>query len=136
MMNNQETAKMLAVIKSVYPNFIISEESTKLWAQFMKPVRWEKGQAHLNEHIASSRFPPVIADIVRYNPKQTSAELRDLRWERDEAFREYINAGGDGELFDHAAWDKKEEALKSPWTINSAPEVSFLDQLLLDEFKK
>lgn len=55
---------------------------------------FEKAQANLKDHIRSSRFPPTVADIVRYDADNFTNQLQleeatterfalAERWERD-----------------------------------------------------
>jgi hypothetical protein len=83
-MKQQETAQFLAVVKTAYPHFDISEEVVRLWHQFLSAISFVTAQKNLNDHIASNRFPPTIADIVRKDPNQyvDYAQLREETEER------------------------------------------------------
>ncbi|THF83716.1 replicative helicase loader/inhibitor [Cohnella fermenti] len=109
-MNKQETAKLLSVIKIAYPSFEITQPLASLWLEFLKQVPFDRAQVHLNEHIASSRFPPTIADIVRYDPKAEEKRRKELEWERHDAVIKWIDSGGDPNQF---VWtEKNEESLE------------------------
>lgn len=69
-MKQTETARFLAVVKTAYPHFEISNEVARLWHEFLEEIDYQTAQANLREHIKSSRFPPTIADIVRNDPQQ------------------------------------------------------------------
>lgn len=64
-MNNKETSSLLAIIKIAFPEFEISTEVIRLWHDFLQDVTYERAQSNLREHIATSRFPPRISDLLR-----------------------------------------------------------------------
>jgi hypothetical protein len=93
-MNKQETAKLLAVIKTAFPNFEITELVARLWVEFMEDVPFERAQMNLKYHIKSNKFPPTISDIVQLELGSTThgeallleaAERLDQfeQWKRD-----------------------------------------------------
>lgn len=81
-MEKKETAKLLAVIKTAFPNFEITEPVARLWVEFMEGVPFERAQKNLKTHINTSKFPPTIADIVRVEESTTHGEALLLEGER------------------------------------------------------
>jgi hypothetical protein len=65
-----ETAKLLAVVKTAYPNFDITEPVIRLWHQMLLNITFEAAQKNLFHHIQTNRFPPTISDILRKDPDQ------------------------------------------------------------------
>jgi hypothetical protein len=78
-MNKQETAQLLAVIKTAYPAFEITEMVMRLWHDFLTDVSFERAQKNLREHISTNHFPPAIADVVKQKqPERICGDIRTL----------------------------------------------------------
>ncbi|MGO4181837.1 replicative helicase loader/inhibitor [Paenibacillus sp. TAF43_2] len=84
-MKQTETAQLLAVIKTAYQNFLVTDQAVRLWHEYMKEISFSSAQKNLQEHIRSNRFPPTIADIVRHDPNQFTDHQR-LELETEERF--------------------------------------------------
>lgn len=112
-MKQTETAKLLAVIKTAYPNFEITPAVTVLWHDFLQHMDSEEAQLHLREHIISNRFPPTIADIVKFNRLKHELKLAVLSRERDDAFAQFLLEGGDPEEFNNEPWHEKRGQLNA-----------------------
>lgn len=69
-MKQTETAKLLAVVKTAFPNFEITEPVIRLWHQMLSGISFEQAQKNLMLHIETNRFPPTIADILRKDIEQ------------------------------------------------------------------
>lgn len=76
-MNKQETAQLLAVIKTAFPNFEITEPVVRLWHDFLTDISFDRAQKNLREHISTSHFPPAIADVVK-KPERICGDIRTL----------------------------------------------------------
>ncbi|WP_028609755.1 replicative helicase loader/inhibitor [Paenibacillus harenae] len=84
-MKKQETAQFLAVVKTAFPHFEITEPVVHLWHEYLEPIPFDQAKKNLQEHIRSNRFPPTIADIVRLEPNST-LHIDQLRLETAERF--------------------------------------------------
>lgn len=62
-MKQTETAKLLAAIKTFFPNFEITAAVTHGWHSMLEDMSFERAQQNLAQYIKTSRFPPTIADI-------------------------------------------------------------------------
>lgn len=110
-MNKAEVAKLLTVIKIAYPNFEVSESVVNLWYVMLKEMPFAKAERNLREHITKSKFPPTIAEVVRYDPFE---DIKDL------AIAEFTKRGFKaGETPDDidldADTDEGPHALPEPW---------------------
>lgn len=114
-MKQTDTAKMLIIIKTAYPNFEVNESTPKLWHEFMQHMDFEKAQRNLREHIMSNRFPPTIADIVRYDPEKERERLRIESFNRDVAAMQWEADGKDPEKFDWSGNNEKQPKLPGNW---------------------
>lgn len=77
-MRYSDVVRLFAVIASAYPtdrNFAdASDETVALWADMLKDMPNEVVIASIKAHIASSKFPPTIAEIRRWGGVLTHPE--------------------------------------------------------------
>ena len=71
-MKQTETASFLAVIKTAYPFFEITEPGLRLWHQMLKDMDYEVAKERLGHHIRTSKFAPTIADITSEDQQRPS----------------------------------------------------------------
>lgn len=64
-MTVDEFAKLADAIKTYFPrdNMLPTDESMELWFDMLNDLDYRSAYAALKKHVASSRFPPTIADI-------------------------------------------------------------------------
>lgn len=64
-MTVDEFAKLADAIKTYFPrdNMLPTDESMELWFDMLNDLDYQSASASLKKHVASSRFPPTIADI-------------------------------------------------------------------------
>ncbi|MCM3690451.1 replicative helicase loader/inhibitor [Neobacillus niacini] len=63
-MTKKEVVKLLALIESVYSNFIIKDDTLLQWFELCSEMDFEKVLAKVKNHIRKSPFPPAISDIA------------------------------------------------------------------------
>ncbi|WP_055108926.1 replicative helicase loader/inhibitor [Paenibacillus ihumii] len=64
-MKQTETASFLAMIKTAYPFFEITEPGTRLWHMMLQDIDFKTAQMRLAHHIKTSKFAPTISEIVQ-----------------------------------------------------------------------
>jgi hypothetical protein len=65
-MTKAQAAVLLHIIKTAYPSFggtVPSEDIASLWTEMLSDVELEVASAAVKRYIATSRFPPTVADI-------------------------------------------------------------------------
>ncbi|MCM3272590.1 replicative helicase loader/inhibitor [Paenibacillus elgii] len=98
-MKKTEMAQVLAVIKTAYPHFEITEPVARLWYELLKDVDLQTSQANLHKHIRSNRFPPTIADII-HDQDDEPEEDPEIRARNIEiAHAQWVRDGNDPEAF-------------------------------------
>ncbi len=55
----------MAVIKTAFPHFEISEPVVRLWHDYVSEIHFDRAKNNLQKYIKANRFPPTIADIMR-----------------------------------------------------------------------
>ena len=77
-MKYSDVVKMFAVIASAYPSekafSEAKEETVELWADMLSDIPNDVIAAALKAHIASSKFPPTIAEIRKWGLTLTKPE--------------------------------------------------------------
>ena len=53
----------MAILTSAYPNWLVTEETIAVWAQFMEDLRPEDLKAAVLQHVRNSKFAPTIAEV-------------------------------------------------------------------------
>ncbi|MEC0239461.1 replicative helicase loader/inhibitor [Paenibacillus dokdonensis] len=91
-MKQTETASFLAMIKTAYPFFEVTEPGVRLWHMMLTNLDYKTAQNRLANHIRSSKFAPSISEIV--NPiadeERSFYELQRAEEEADKlALEEY-----------------------------------------------
>ena len=90
-MKETEVIRLFSIIRTEHPNFEITEEKSRLWANLMKDITFEHAAANLKEHLLTSEFPPKIANLskpLEADPNQLRLQTADRmdrldEWERD-----------------------------------------------------
>lgn len=103
-MNNQETSKLLAVIKTAFPEFVITSETIQVWHLFLQKFPYDRAMSNLEDHILTSRFAPRIADVVREDLKQELTVYQIQQQENEQArleLQEYHETEKVGPMPDH-----------------------------------
>lgn len=88
-MNWNEFAKIAMALKTSWPSFQImpSEESKKVWFSMLQDLDYSICQNAIKQIIATSKFPPSIAEIREKYVESTSLHLPDA----GEAWEEVMN---------------------------------------------
>ena len=81
-MTVDEFAIIVKGLKAVYtdPKFIPDTDAFQVWYGFLKDLDYDTVRAAAERHIASEKFPPVVADLRKI---QTEVATRDLLSEVD-----------------------------------------------------
>lgn len=82
-MDHKQTANLLALIKTAFPEFTITQEVIALWCNYLKDVPASLAQFNLDNHIRTSRFAPRIADIVHEDPLPSQSYYDLLKQEQE-----------------------------------------------------
>ena len=71
-MDKPQTKEFLNILADAYPNLELKTNygRAKLWAKFMAEIEYSIAMKHLKKHIATSKFPPSIAEIL--NPDEAN----------------------------------------------------------------
>lgn len=77
-----EVIRLFKAITLAYPAFRVPEELAKeqisMWHGHLHDISYETAVDSLNQHVASNRFPPTIADIRSRLSEQTERQrMRD-----------------------------------------------------------
>ncbi|WP_160719472.1 replicative helicase loader/inhibitor [Bacillus sp. USDA818B3_A] len=88
-MTKTEAVKLLTLIESVYPHFLVKDEMVLLWFQLCSEMDNEKVLEKLKAHIRKSPYPPVIADIAVFSLEETDtwAALQELVFKGHESIK-------------------------------------------------
>ena len=64
-MNVDEFAKLADAIKTYFPrdNVLPTDNAMELWFDMLKDLDYKSAYIALKKHVATSSFPPTIADI-------------------------------------------------------------------------
>ncbi|MFK4167665.1 replicative helicase loader/inhibitor [Paenibacillus lautus] len=85
-MKQTETANFLAMIKTAYPFFEVTEAGVRLWHTMLIDLDYKTAQKRLANHIRSSKFAPTISEIVNPAPFEEKS-FYELQREQEEADR-------------------------------------------------
>lgn len=83
-MKQTETANFLAMIKTAYPYFEITEAGVKLWHLMLQELDYKEAQGRLVRHIRNSKFAPTIAELLAEDQKIEPSFYEVLRLEEQE----------------------------------------------------
>lgn len=83
-MKQTETANFLAMIKTAYPFFEVTEAGVRLWHSMLADLDYKTAQKRLANHIRSSKFAPTISEIVNPAPFEEKS-FYQLQREQEEA---------------------------------------------------
>ena len=78
-MDKKQVSSFLKQIIGAYPTFEPTPERVEIWSRHMEDIDYDLAVKRLDKHVASSKFPPTIAEIV--NPDE--AAKRKQRTEPD-----------------------------------------------------
>ena len=82
-MTKANVLELFKLIKSIYPNFEVTQEKINIWASVMKDMDFDRVMARAREHVQENKFPPTIAEISAYAPKENKALEKMERWQRE-----------------------------------------------------
>lgn len=82
-MEINQARELMLTIESAYSRFLpaneeLAKSKAKLWMGFLMEWDYEKSKTNLNNHIATNKYEPTIADI-RPTPKYKP----DRRWKEE-----------------------------------------------------
>jgi hypothetical protein len=86
-MTDQEARFILFKASAAYPHIEIANETITVWVERLANIPFEQGVRNLNRHIDTSRYFPVIADIINHDPHQFT-DYSQLRNEHNERIAE------------------------------------------------
>lgn len=97
-MDSEETAKILMVMASVYPNFKVDEAGfmNTTWQALLKDLDYKYASEALFKLLKVMKFPPTPADIIEKAKIETL-----LSFERQEVKK--IGLCGNGQILDKNA---------------------------------
>lgn len=83
-LDSEETAKVLSVMASVYPNFKVDEVGfmNKTWHALLKDLDYKHASEALFKLLKVMKFPPTPADII-----ETAKIEKLLNFERQEELK-------------------------------------------------
>ena len=70
-----EVLEVLDVITTYYPNFLKVEDlqrTAKAWHTFLEEMDQAEVLRNLHEHIKTDRFPPTVADLIKFEETEHS----------------------------------------------------------------
>jgi len=73
--DKQGAGEFIKQMAAAYPALDLYPERVKLWIRFLERVPFDLAMERLDHHIAASRFPPSIADIL--NASRRTEAVRD-----------------------------------------------------------
>ncbi|QJC52747.1 hypothetical protein HGI30_15035 [Paenibacillus albicereus] len=86
-MKKTEVIQLMAIIRSNYQHFEISEEKSAVWHSLMEAMSFEAAKLNLKSFMQQSPYPPTAADIIARDPGQFT-DYAQLRSETAERLRE------------------------------------------------
>lgn len=78
-----DVLELFKLIKSVYPNFEVTQEKIDIWANITKDMDFKRVMVKTKEHVATNKFPPTIAEIAAYAPEKNEHLEKMKQWERE-----------------------------------------------------
>jgi hypothetical protein len=84
-MTKADVLELFKMIKSIYPTFEVTQEKIDIWAKVMKDMDFERVKVRSNEHFATNKFPPTIAEISAYAPPKNETLEKVKQWEKEAA---------------------------------------------------
>ncbi|WP_157054054.1 replicative helicase loader/inhibitor [Paenibacillus sp. D9] len=86
-MKKTEVLQLMAIIRTNYQHFEISEEKAAVWHSLMEDTPFGTAKLNLKTFMQQSPYPPTAADIIRRDPSQFTDYGR-LRLETEERLQE------------------------------------------------
>jgi len=83
--NKKQVVEIFKLIKSVYPNFEVDQMKVDTWSKVMKGQDYERVIIKLEEHMKTNKFPPTIAEITAYAPKENQHLKKMEEWKKEAA---------------------------------------------------
>lgn len=83
-MKQTEMANFLAMVKTAYPYFEITEPGVKLWHFMLQELDYKDAQGRLARHIRSSKYAPTIAELLVDDQSSGPSFYEVLRLEEEE----------------------------------------------------
>lgn len=82
-MTKAEVLELFKLIKSIYPNFEVTQEKIDMWADVMKGMDFDRVMSRAKEHVTTNKFPPTIAEISAYAPEKNNHLEKFEQWKRE-----------------------------------------------------
>lgn len=99
-MTLDETAQCMAMLAIAYPRFDVSQDAIKLWATMLGDIEFATAQAGVQRHIATSQWPPTIAELRAECAASTAGDLPSA----EAAWGEVTRAIGRWGMNRHPTW--------------------------------
>lgn len=84
-MTKAQVLELFKLIKSIYPNFEVSQEKIDNWAWAMSKMDFDRVMARAHEHVLSNKFPPTIAEVAAFAPEKNEHLEKIREWEKEAA---------------------------------------------------
>lgn len=97
-MTKSEVARLFERIVNFYPFFSGDLPKVNAWHEFLKEIPFENALTNLNQHIATEKFPPTIAELSRPLEKEKTY---------NEAYHEHLREETSSFFHQLEEWKKK-----------------------------
>ncbi|SDO80301.1 replicative helicase loader/inhibitor [Halobacillus aidingensis] len=89
-MDKAQVLKVFKVLQNAYPRFMPdntedAQEKLDTWTRMMRDMDFKRVMKKVEEHTVSNKFPPSIAEISAYAPKENESLKKMEQWEREAA---------------------------------------------------
>ncbi|SEH77883.1 Loader and inhibitor of phage G40P [Halobacillus karajensis] len=87
-MDKKQVLEIFKVLQNIYPRFMpesTEEAQDKLntWTRMMRDMDFKRVMKKVEEHIIANKFPPSIAEISAYAPKDNESLRKMEQWRKE-----------------------------------------------------
>ncbi len=84
-MERNQALEILRTINDVYPRFDLTDRKIKALLPQLERMDYERVMAKFSNYMISSPYPPTLADIAAYAPKENKHLEKMKAWEEEAA---------------------------------------------------
>lgn len=84
-MKRDQALEILRTINELYPRFELTERKIKALLPQLEKMDYDRVVTRLNEYMVSNPFPPTLADIAAYAPKENEHLKKMEHWKAEAA---------------------------------------------------
>lgn len=82
-MTREQVKQLFKIIVSVYPNFDVDSTKLNIWTSLMRDMDYQRVLEKTKDYMQKNKFPPTIADISAFKPKENEYLEKIIRWKKE-----------------------------------------------------